>query len=246
VSNIVSEAEKKLEGTVDKIMRKYKIKMFLIKLSFIIILLLYVIGIPFILYYIFLFFHKFGINTSREIQKSFYLSYFIGLIFATFSILANYKNERKINSKQKLYYWLDDLRGGEEFLTNTFKLQNSGVDILNNLEMVRCILLEKCENNVSKLILLKDYFNTLKENGKNIILLQTILTAIISVCAFLLEKAYFKGFLNFISIKITVIDLIIYFGSFVYLVTKELNRNMKKYTTIINILNQCIDEKNNK
>lgn len=107
------------------------------------------------------------------------LSYiYITLIYIVGAIFLN--NMINKGSKRTIFYWLDSLSGGTEYL-NELLGETYKKDILTNLEIVQKRLLVATNHDLNKLRLLKAYFKTINtENGYDLFI-KTIIALISSL-----------------------------------------------------------------
>lgn len=231
------ELEKKINREIIKFKRWNVIR----KVVGILLILTFVFGLPIILYGLIFILEKLGVTITEDIIRSILTGYSIGLLIFIFELVSEFINKKKINSKQFINEWLDDLRGGEVLLESIFSLTKSD-GVLSNLNKIKNILLNTCENDTSKLTLLRDYYTVIRDHGKNKIFLQAILTAIFSLMVFLYQKNLPNDLVASQDLNITIPSFILILGVLAFLITKEINKNIKKYNIIIKILNQCIEE----
>ncbi|MGG3890062.1 hypothetical protein [Metabacillus fastidiosus] len=165
---------------------------------------------------------------------------------------------RETAYKDSVYVWLDTLKGSDQLLRQLFLDIDKNREVLVNLEKVfeKLNFITKFEK--KKMKLLRGYFKTLNDEGVNDLLYKTVLAIIVTVIAWSINKGTIWGSLTLSGMpKEMIIDttvfkilnfLTILYEILLFLIVFILGyfKSKKRNKIIVEILDVCIDEFDNK
>jgi hypothetical protein len=117
---------------------------------------------------------------------------FIALVYIAinyYSVLGIVRMGGENRSKENLYQWLDVLDGSESLIKRLF-IHEKNKDVISNLENVFDKIMFITNRNKKKLNLLKGYFKTIAEEGPYEVFSKTLLTIIIAISTWGINKGF--------------------------------------------------------
>jgi hypothetical protein len=198
------------------------------------------------------------------IPMIFLIDYFIDFYFGNLTIifiylLINYYIVKlflflsKSNyDKSSLFEWLDSLSEEENLLKKDL-IEKQKESTLENLQFVYKKLLVYTNHDKKKLKLLRGYYKTITEDGPVELLNKTLLSIVLAVIIWILNKGVLWGIssaneVNIVTINTTfysVLTFLTYLFEILMFLTvfiKEIFKSKRRNKIVLEILEVCIDE----
>ncbi|GIN96123.1 hypothetical protein J6TS1_19930 [Siminovitchia terrae] len=174
----------------------------------------------------------------------------MGLLIFALRLLGKDLKKEKPDSNGSLYDWTSNIAGAHNLINFLLKDENSTSDIMRNIMVIKDRLENYCENDITKLRLLKAYFEAVSSNKTKSLYFKTIMTVFIGgvLASFRIRSQSDNELLiMFFNIKMdSIMDLFIIFISVLLMIIFFLDGmtvGKNRINLICNILEQCIEER---
>jgi Ca2+/Na+ antiporter len=186
------------------------------------IVILYAIGVPI-----------FILNILVVIAVAYVYAVFLYILFN----LSNKK--RKYERNKTLYEWMDDLDDYNEHLVYSFRSINNKRDPIENLNIIKEVIVRQSNKDPRKLKLYKVYYNNLAKESADELYFKTALAILSSIGILILKE--FINTLTKVNISSGLLIALLVFIT-IAVVAKQITDNKKRTGLLVDILDLIIEE----